>query len=104
MAQPIDIQVGFAQQISVAGQQQLHQQQPITHQEHLGKKAVSQVAEEATKVLNTEKSGQGGKIEEKRGVRRFIKKKKGKKKDTEQEKLHQKAVEPGKGGIIDVTV
>ncbi|MEK9150384.1 MAG: hypothetical protein AAB267_10125 [Candidatus Desantisbacteria bacterium] len=103
MAQPMDIQVGFAQQISIAGQQQLHQQQPITHQEHLGKKAESVAAEEATKVLNTEKSGQGGKIEEKRSMRRFIKKKRGKKKDAEQEEPQEKAVEYGKGGIIDVT-
>ena len=104
MAQPLDIQVGFAQQVSIAQQQQLHQQQPITHQEHLGKKAESIAAEEATKVLNTEKSGQGGKVEEKGGQGRFIKKKKDKKKDAKQEELLQKAVEDGKGGIIDVTV
>lgn len=100
----MDIQVGFAQQVSIASQQQLHQQQPITHQEHLGKKAESKVAEEATKVLKGEKSGEGGKIEEKRSLRRFIKKKRGKKKDAEQEILPEKATEPGKGGIIDVTV
>ncbi|MFH0774695.1 MAG: hypothetical protein V2A53_04270 [bacterium] len=104
MAQPMDIQVGFAQQVSIAGQQQLHQQQPITHQEHIGKKVESIAAEEATKVQNTEKSGQGGKIEEKRGVRRFIKRKRDKKKEAEQEELQEKAVEYGKGGIIDVTV
>jgi hypothetical protein len=100
----MEIQIGFAGQISIAGQQQLHQQQPITHQEHLGKKAEAIATEEATKVLNTEKSGQGGKIEEKRSARRFIKKKRGRKKDAEQEELPQQAVEDGKGGIIDVTV
>ncbi len=100
MPGPADVQITIAQQTSLSYQQQLHQQQPLVQGEHQLSADKAKSQREETAVQSLEKGAQGIKIEEKRGTRRFVKKRK--KKEEKEEEKKEKVSNGIRGKIIDV--
>ncbi len=102
MPGPLDVQITIAQQVTTAYQQQLHQQQPIVHQQHTGQTILQGAREEETQVQSVEKGGQEIRVEEKRGRERFFKKKRREGEEEEEEREEIAVPDEIRGKIIDV--